>query len=104
MAIQTIDSLSVFQELITSGKPVAIDFYAVWCGPCRMISPKFEQWAQKYTNITFVKVDVDKAQSIATAMEVSAMPTFMFFKDGRKIETVVGADPSQVEAALAKLA
>ncbi|PJF18465.1 Thioredoxin [Paramicrosporidium saccamoebae] len=102
--VQSVTSLSALQELISSGKPVAIDFYAVWCGPCKAISPKFEQWAAKYTGVTFIKVDVDQAAEIAGAMQITAMPTFMFFKDGKKVETVVGADPSKVEAAIAQIA
>jgi thioredoxin 1 len=104
MPVQTQGDLSELQALISSGCPLAIDFYATWCGPCRVISPKFEQWSEKYTSITFVKVDVDLSGEIAGYMQITAMPTFMFFKDGKKVEEVVGADPSKVEAALAKIA
>lgn len=97
-------ALSELQALINSSKPVAIDFYATWCGPCRMISPRFEALSEKFPSITFVKVDVDQAGEIAQNMQISAMPTFVFFKDGKKVTTVVGADPTQLEAALARVA
>lgn len=97
-------ALSELQALIKSGKPVAIDFYATWCGPCRMISPRFEALSDKYPGVAFIKVDVDQAGEIAQNMQISAMPTFVFFKDGAKVTTIVGADPSQLEAALARIA
>lgn len=104
MPIQSMTALSELQALINSSKPVAIDFYATWCGPCRMISPRFEALSEKFPSITFVKVDVDQAGEIAQNMQISAMPTFVFFKDGKKVTTVVGADPTQLEAALARVA
>lgn len=69
-----------------------------------MISPRFEALSEKFPSITFVKVDVDQAGEIAQNMQISAMPTFVFFKDGKKVTTVVGADPTQLEAALARVA
>ena len=104
MPVQSQNKLAELQEVINSGRPVAIDFYATWCGPCRVISPKFEQWSEKFASVTFVKVDVDQAGEIAAAMQITAMPTFMFFKGGKKVEEIVGADASRVEAALAKIA
>jgi thioredoxin 1 len=104
MTVKSITSLPELQSLIKSGKAVAIDFFATWCGPCRMISPRFESLSEKFPAITFVKVDVDQAREIASDMQISAMPTFYFFKNGQKVETVVGADPSQLEKALAKIA
>lgn len=104
MTVQSIISLSEIEAHISSGKPVAIDFYATWCGPCRVISPRFEKLSETYPSITFIKVDVDQASEIAVKMEITAMPTFIFFKGGKKVSTVVGADPGQVEAALAKIA
>lgn len=97
-------SLSELQALIKDKKAVAIDFYATWCGPCRMISPRFEALSEKFPNVVFVKVDVDQAGEIAQNMQISAMPTFIFFKDGAKVTTVVGADPAQLEATLARIA
>lgn len=104
MPVKPMTALSELQALIDSGNPVAIDFYATWCGPCRIIGPRFDALSDKFPSITFVKVDVDQAGEIAQNMQISAMPTFIFFKDGKKVTTVVGADPTQLEAALARVA
>lgn len=104
MPVQSVTSLSELQSIINSGKPVAIDFYAIWCGPCRMISPRFEALSDKYSSVQFVKVDVDQAGEIAQAMQITAMPTFIMFKDGKKVDTIVGADATQLEAAISKIA
>lgn len=104
MVVKSITSYSELQALIASGSPVAIDFYATWCGPCRMISPRFEQFSEKFANIHFVKVDVDQAQEIAAAMSITAMPTFIFFKGGKEVTKVIGADPSELESALNRIA
>ncbi len=104
MPVKAVVSLAEFKALVAGSKAVAVDFYATWCGPCRMISPRFEQYSEKYPTVTFVKVDTDQAPEIASSMQIAAMPTFIFFKDGAKCATFVGADPAQVEANVAKIA
>ncbi|TNY23616.1 thioredoxin-like protein, partial [Rhodotorula diobovata] len=69
-----------------------IDFHAAWCGPCHAIAPVFEKLAAQYRGVTFAKVDVDKAQEIARAYKVTAMPTFAFVKGERKVHEVRGAN------------
>ncbi len=79
--------------------------YADWCGPCKMIAPTFESLSTKYTKpgkITFCKVNVDNHQSIAQSNGVSAMPTFLIFKSGSVIETIRGANPPALTAAVEK--
>lgn len=79
--------------------------YADWCGPCKMIAPTFESLSTKYSKpgkITFCKVNVDNQQSIAQAHGVSAMPTFLIFKSGSVIETIRGANPPSLTAAVEK--
>jgi len=78
---------------------VVIDFTASWCGPCQMIGPVFEKLASdKYAadNVVFYKVDVDAADDVAQACNISAMPTFQFFKGGQKIEEMKGADQARL--------
>ena len=76
-----------------------IDFYATWCGPCKVISPAFDKLAKPHessTSIIFAKVDVDKAKDVAQKCGITAMPTFQFFKNGNKIDETKGADVQQL--------
>ena len=68
------------------GKLVVIDFFATWCGPCKMISPKIEAMAGEMSNVVFLKVDVDEAEDVAQEYNISAMPTFVFLKNGQKVK------------------
>lgn len=78
---------------------VIIDFYADWCGPCKMIAPKFNKLAEKYPNIDFYKVNSDKKDTseIARACEVSSLPSFCLFKGGKYITKTVGANETNIE-------
>ncbi|KAE8449096.1 hypothetical protein EG329_008479 [Mollisiaceae sp. DMI_Dod_QoI] len=96
--MEEIKSLSQFNKL-KQNSLLIIDFYAVWCGPCKVISPAFEKLAKQHessTSIKFAKVDVDKAQDVAQACNITAMPTFQFFKGGNKVDEVRGADVNQL--------
>lgn len=105
MAIEKVTSLSALQDTIRSGKPFIIDFFATWCGPCRAIAPRFEQLASSHKDkVTFYKVDVDEHPDVARYMEVTAMPTFVGFKGGQKLQPVMGANPTALEALIKLLA
>ncbi|KAI8333123.1 thioredoxin [Chlamydoabsidia padenii] len=84
-------NLAEFHELINNNKLVVIDFHATWCGPCKLIGPKFEKLVDEYTSFTFAKIDVDDVPDVAAEVGVRAMPTFAFYKDGQKVDEVVGA-------------
>ncbi|KAJ8457364.1 hypothetical protein ONZ45_g12524 [Pleurotus djamor] len=106
MVIKALTTLPAFRQAISGRRPVVIDFWATWCGPCKAIAPVFEKFATSTEKVDFYKVDVDSAVDIAQEVGIRAMPTFAAFKDGSKIGTVVGADPSQlaklVETALSQ--
>merc|ERR1712232_218047 len=93
-----------FDELIANeSKLVVIDFTATWCPPCRMIGPIFEQMAKDFPDVTFIKVDVDEGQDVAAQAGVSCMPTFTFYKDGKKVEQIEGADQAKLTSIVTKL-
>ena len=106
MGVQQIKSYDEFKQVTGTDKIVVIDFWATWCGPCKMIGPIFEKIAETPAGekLGFYKVDVDEQSQIASEVGIRAMPTFAFFKNGEKIETVVGADPSKLQAAISKFA
>jgi thioredoxin len=83
-----------FDGVVTSERPVVIDFWAPWCGPCRAIAPALEQIAAELGDrVTIGKVNVDEQPTLAGRFGVRSIPTLMFFKDGMLQETVVGAVP-----------
>ncbi|BDA44390.1 Thioredoxin [Coccomyxa sp. Obi] len=87
------------QKLKEAGsKPVIVDFTATWCGPCRIIAPVFEELSTKYPSVVFLKVDVDQNEAVAGECGISAMPTFQVYKDGKKIQEMVGASKDNLEA------
>jgi thioredoxin 1 len=81
-------------EVIKSDKPVLIDFWAVWCGPCRMIAPIVEELANEYEGkIKVGKLDVDENQQTSIKFGVRSIPTLLIFKDGKLKDTIIGAVP-----------
>ena len=89
-------------EVMQSDKPVLIDFWATWCGPCRMIAPIVEELASEYGEKAKIgKVDVDVNQQIAIKFGVRSIPTILIFKGGKVKETIIGAVPkSQIVSKL----
>ena len=87
---------ATFSDTIQDGGIVLIDFWAEWCGPCRMIGPEFVKLSNEYQNVVFLKVDVDQVESVAASCGISAMPTFQVFKDGKKVDELVGASKEKL--------
>eukprot|EP01104_Vermistella_antarctica_P019532 TRINITY_DN7699_c0_g1_i1.p1 TRINITY_DN7699_c0_g1~~TRINITY_DN7699_c0_g1_i1.p1 ORF type:complete len:118 (-),score=33.89 TRINITY_DN7699_c0_g1_i1:136-450(-) len=98
MSVIKIANLAEFKEQTSKDTLVVVDFFAVWCGPCKRISPFFVELAAKYPDVTFVKVDIDEAPDVAEDQEVSAMPTFRYFKSGKQVAELVGASKEKLEA------
>merc|ERR1712224_1150244 len=81
--VRMIEDEEDWEATINGDKTVVVDFTAQWCGPCRMIGPKFEEFSLTYTDLLFVKVDVDDCDSVAAKAGISAMPTFQVYKARR---------------------
>ncbi len=81
-----------FDELSSGGKPLFVDFWATWCGPCRVMDPVVERLAAKYSDrVVFGKVNVDEEINISSRYQVFSIPTFMVFRGGQPMDTVIGA-------------
>ena len=80
-----------FEKLISSKKPVLIDFYATWCGPCRQFAPVFEAVAEKYPTAVFGKVDTEAQQDLAAAFGIQSIPTLMVFRQSVMLYNQPGA-------------
>ena len=90
MALQITDAN--FEELVNSGKTMVLDFWAEWCGPCRMVSPIIDELATEYEGrVTIGKMNVDENDDVVGQFGIRNIPTVLFFKDGKMVDIVVGA-------------
>ena len=92
-----------FNELIAGGKPVVCDFFATWCGPCKMLAPAVEQAAGKHPEIHFYKVDIDEEPDLASRFQIMSVPTLLYMRRGQVVSKSIGLiSPAELEANLAK--
>lgn len=82
-----------FNEVLTSDKPVLLDFFATWCGPCRMVSPIVDEIAEEHPEFLVCKIDVDEEPELAAEFDVSSIPTLVVLKEGKVADVSVGARP-----------
>ena len=87
-------------EVLKSEKPVLLDFFATWCGPCRMVGPIIEEIAEEYDDFKVAKLDVDEVPEIAKEYRVISIPTLMVFKGGKVVNQALGAMPKEKILAL----
>lgn len=95
MAVEKVTRDSFEQSVLKSDKPVLVDFYADWCGPCKMLSPVVEQIAEESDAYRVCKVNVDEAMDIAAEYGVVSIPTLVVFKNGEASARTVGVQPKQ---------
>ena len=82
-------------EVIESERPVLVDFWAPWCGPCRVVAPVLEEIASERPDLRIVKLNVDENQQTAASFQVLSIPTLILFKGGQPVKTVIGAYPKK---------
>ncbi|CAI7636370.1 hypothetical protein N7533_013701 [Penicillium manginii] len=107
MSVVTISSPEQFGSLLNSSRIVIADFYADWCGPCKAIAPVYDSLARQLSRpnqITFTKINGDEQKELAQTYSVRAYPTFIVFENGRKTQTVAGANPQKLNEVIQKLA
>jgi len=82
---------SNFEQTISSEIPTLVDFWAEWCGPCRVMHPVFTRLARKFKKIRFARLNIDENRDIATKLGIQAIPIFIMFKNGKPVDRLVGA-------------
>lgn len=93
MSVIHINQTNFNEEVLNSDKPVLLDFWAVWCGPCRMVSPVIDEIANEYAEIKVGKINVDEQQELAAQFQVMSIPTLVVVKNGKVVNQAVGARP-----------
>ncbi len=91
MSVLTITKDNFDKEVLNSSVPVLLDFWASWCGPCKMVSPIVDQIASEVTNAKVGKVNVDEQPELASSFNIMSIPTLLVMKDGKVVKTSVGA-------------
>jgi thioredoxin 1 len=102
--VVTLQDATFDSEVLKSDIPVLVDFWAVWCGPCKAIAPTVEELAKQYKGkVKVAKMDVDQHQQVPQQFGIRSIPTLLLFKGGRVVDTIVGAVPrSKLEESLKK--
>ena len=96
MTVTDVSDSAFEQDVLKSNKPVLVDFWAPWCGPCRMVSPLVEELAEEYSGkVVFHKLNVDDNPKTTVTYGIRSIPTLLFFKDGKPASSIIGAVPKR---------
>lgn len=90
MAVNKVNNDSFDSQVLQNTKTVLVDFYADWCGPCKMLAPVLEEVSANYPEVTFVKVNVDEEEDLARKFRIQVIPTLVFVKNGEVLKTTTG--------------
>jgi thioredoxin len=103
MALTHLTSATFDQAVNAGDDVVVVDFFATWCGPCKMLAPAVERMAELHPEAHFYKVDIDEEMDLASRFQVMSVPTLIYFKNGQEVNKTVGLiSPAELEAALEK--
>jgi thioredoxin 1 len=100
MSVVTITKDNFEEEILKSDKPVLIDFWASWCGPCRMVSPVVDEIAGEKSDVKVCKINVDEQRELAAAFNIMSIPTLVVMKEGKVTNSAMGARPKKQILAL----